>query len=292
MKYDNIWLLMIKKIMNKKLKFNRRISRLLRRPKTIQLNRELKQFNKCYMITLAAVPVAPDNSTPYSAIEIFSLLVAWANQFFSLILKFFKSKSLIVYKLLNRFVLNHPWFGSYLMAISCALMIFTKIANEYNSTKTNLGYFLKMLFIAALSFFGIATFCMLYVFLHKYGLEIGHWFYDVFLALYVGIREVLLKAPAINYFNSPKLDESIKIDENLMPPITEIDINKGHRSLDSGKLFLFYSLLTVITFKLLLERFKRNLGGDDFIEGVMYDFIKVYGDNFNSFNSKSPKLVQ
>ena len=120
------------------------------------------------MITIAAIPTSSYNVNPYPAGELFSLLVAWATKLYSFILKFFKGKSILIYKALDRFVLNHPWFGGYLIATSCALFIFNNIAKEYEATKTNLGYLLKILFIVALSFFMTGTFFMLYEFLQKY----------------------------------------------------------------------------------------------------------------------------
>ena len=258
---------------------------------------KLKQFHKFSTIcVVASIPLSEKKPALYPTADLFQILVSLAAKFFSIITQFFRDQELWFYKFFNRFILSHPWFGSYLIGFSCALLVFAAGVRGYLGVKKDLSKVVKLIATCAVVFFVLGSFFMSYYFFQQNGVAIGQWFYDLLLAFYAAIKEFLqflkrnmLKSPTLNY---PKPDEGIQLDENLKPPVSEVTSNKGPHVLDDKRLFLFYSLLTAVTLKFIFEKFKRtidNIDKNDVLEGVIYDLMKFYGDNFNS---KIPRLIQ
>jgi hypothetical protein len=188
-------------------------------------------------------------------VKLFQLLMEQAWYFFvkvsKLLIKFLKVKGYLVLKYFR----NHPWVTSYVAFASCALLVLHYLCKKFGKKLRWYDY----LFTIILSL--LAIYLLALVIKSKSFKIIRDW-----------LKSIIVNLVLTLYDLNTSLDEYFQKSE----PDPFPELYKSSKSNANGfQTFVVFSVLTVITSKLLLKRFKRQLVGQLIDEGPFTD-IMVY----------------
>lgn len=256
----------IKKSRKKSLtrRFKRRVQRLIQTPKFLKVKQEIIKFQKFSIICMVANPTisAEEVSGEEGLFKLFLMTLEQAWDLFvkigGLIIQWFKNSSSSFVSFLVKLAMQHRYSALYLTFASCALLLAIRLAKKFG--KKLQWYDRPIILILTL----LATLLFSIVIKTEVFKTIIEWLTSILKSILVQIILILQ--------NLTKLIDSRK--KNHTQNTLEIEKPKPSRAGEFQE-FLFFSLLTVITARYILYRFKRKLVGDGPFADLLIDIIDI-----------------
>lgn len=254
----------------KKLKnLGRRINRFFKKPKFLKIKKELLQFYKyslIYSVGNSEIHLNRDEGI----VHLFKMCVTAAWNFFMklgrLFIKFFKKSGTF----LAKNWMTHRWFVAYVVFASCALLILQRLARKFGR-KLN-WYHVGGLIILCLGIIGgFAGLIKMEAFK-----TIGEWIKSILLALLIVLKNLTSFLNKLLNKHSADLEpiSGLKPSHDLEPKPSKAG---------EFKTFVFFSILTVLTTRFLLIRFKRKLVGESPLTDIMIEILDYDIPDFADF---------
>jgi hypothetical protein len=241
-------------------RFRRRFQRLLKKPKFLKAKQEMIKFQKFSTIcAVAAVPVSGEEGW----VKLFLMMSQEAWRLFliigDLILQSLKKFGTFLMKRL----MQHPYFSLFAVFASCALLLFNHLATKFGR---KLQWYDRLLIIVLAL---VATLLLSLVIQTEALKTIIEWFKKILIQIIMGLRSLI------------RLLDSHTQDEDLVS-ISKPKSSKG----EDLKVFVFFSVITAITTKSLLQLFKRKVVGDGPLTTELINILDLDID----LNDYLPKL--
>lgn len=240
-------------------RFRKRFRRLIKQSKFKSESIKFQKFSMIYSIASPPLNVTGDEGVA----ELFWMTVKEACNLFlklsDLILKFLKNKSMSVLKPFAKFIISHPYFSTFTVFVSCALILLDHLAKKFGR---KLRWYDRLLTII-LSL--LATWLLHMVIKAEAFKTIREW-----------LKSILIHILLLLHNIHSSIGSAVK---------DQPSINETHSPKDGGfKVFFFFSLLTTLTVRYLLYLFKRRVVGDGpFSDGIIH-ILEVDLTNYHPKN--------
>ena len=239
--------------------FSRRIKRFLKRPKLMKLNKKILQLQK-YSLIYSVANSRDTVTSDDGIVEIFRMCVAVAWDIFvklgHLFIKFFKKSG----RFLVKHLMTHPWFAAYVVFSSCALLILHRIAQRFGK---KLNWF-HIGGIILLSLVIIGAFALL-IQMEAFK-TIAEWLKSILLTILVDLQNLT------SFLDKNFGDLGPNRPTNDLEPVHGLEPKPSKAG--DFKTFILFSLLTVITTRFLLIRFKRQLVGESPLIDIVIEILE------------------
>ena len=236
--------------------FRRRFQRLMKNRKVLKAEQEMIKFQKVSTIcAVAAVPVSGEEGL----VKLFLMMSQEAWRLFlkigDLILQSLKKFGTYVMKLL----MQHPYFSLFAVFASCALLLFNHLATKFGR---KLQWYDRLLIIIL----ALLATLLLSVAIKTEALKtIIEWLKKILIRIILGLRSL------ISLLDSHTQDKD---------PISRSKpkSSKG----EDLKVFVFFSVITAITTRCLLQLFKRKVLGDGPLATKLINILELDIDRHRS----------
>lgn len=217
-------------------RFRRRFQRLMKNRKVLKAEQEMIKFQKFSTIcAVAAVPVSGEEGL----VKLFLMMSQEAWRLFLKIGDFILQSLKKFGTFLMKLILQHPYFSLFAVFTSCALLLFNHLATKFGR---KLQWYDRLLIIVLAL---LATLLLSVVIKTEALKTIIEWLKKILIQIIMGLRSL-----------TSLLDSHMQ-DKDLVS-ISKPKSSKG----EDLKVFVFFSVITAITTRCLLELFKRKVVGD------------------------------
>ena len=217
-------------------RFRRRFQRLMKNRKVLKAEQEMMKFQK--FSTICAFTIAPVSGEE-GLVKLFLMMSQEAWRLFlkigDLIIQSLKKFGTYVIKL----IMQHPYFSLFAVFTSCALLLFNHLARKFGR---KLQWYDRLLIIILAL---IATLLLSVAIKSEAFKTILEWLKKILIRIILGLRSLT------SFLDSHTQDKDL--------------VSRSKPKSSKGedlKVFVFFSVITAITTKCLLQLFKRKVVGD------------------------------